>query len=77
MRRATTVEPITALLKELTIRYSVAYTTDEFRRSSPSFGDRDIDPTPTVGPTFGLDHIAEAFAAVRAARAQGRVSVTP
>jgi (R,R)-butanediol dehydrogenase / meso-butanediol dehydrogenase / diacetyl reductase len=27
----TTIEPITALLKELTVRYSVAYSIDEFR----------------------------------------------
>jgi (R,R)-butanediol dehydrogenase/meso-butanediol dehydrogenase/diacetyl reductase len=73
----TTIEPITALLKELTVRYSVAYTTDEFREVVAAFSDGDIDPGPTVGPTFGLDHIAEAFAAVRGARVQGRVSVTP
>jgi (R,R)-butanediol dehydrogenase/meso-butanediol dehydrogenase/diacetyl reductase len=73
----TTIEPITALLKELTVRYSVAYTIDEFREVVAAFSHRDIDPTPTVGPTFGLDHVAEAFAAVREARAQGRVSVRP
>jgi (R,R)-butanediol dehydrogenase / meso-butanediol dehydrogenase / diacetyl reductase len=73
----TTIEPITALLKELTVRYSVAYTTDEFREVVAAFSDGDIDPTPTVGPKFGLDHIAEAFAAVRGAKVQGRVSVTP
>lgn len=73
----TTIEPITALLKELTIRYSVAYSTDEFREVIAAFSDGDIDPTPTVGPKFELDHIAEAFAAVRGAQAQGRVSVRP
>ena len=73
----TTIEPITALLKELTVRYSVAYSTDEFREVVAAFSHRDIDPTPTVGPTFGLDRVADAFAAVREARAQGRVSVTP
>jgi (R,R)-butanediol dehydrogenase/meso-butanediol dehydrogenase/diacetyl reductase len=73
----TTIEPITALLKELTFRYSVAYSTDEFREVVAAFGAGDIDPAPTVGPKFGLDHIAEAFDAVRGARVQGRVSVTP
>jgi len=73
----TTIEPITALLKELTVRYSVAYSPDEFREVVAAFGHGDIDPTPTVGPTFGLDRIAEAFDAVREARVQGRVSVTP
>ena len=73
----TTIEPVTALLKELTVRYSVAYTTDEFREVVAAFSDGDIDPTPTVGPKFGLDRIAEAFAAVREAQVQGRVSVMP
>jgi (R,R)-butanediol dehydrogenase/meso-butanediol dehydrogenase/diacetyl reductase len=73
----TTIEPITALLKELTVRYSVAYTTDEFREVVAAFSRGDIDPSPTVGPKFSLHHIAEAFAAVRGAQVQGRVSVTP
>jgi len=73
----TPIEPITALLKELTIRYSVAYSTDEFAEVVTAFGSGDVDPAPTVGPTFGLDHVADAFAAVREARLHGRVSVTP
>jgi len=73
----TTIEPVTALLKELTIRYSVAYSPAEFHEVVAAFSHGDIDPTPTVGPTFGLDHVAEAFAAVREAHVRGRVSVTP
>jgi (R,R)-butanediol dehydrogenase / meso-butanediol dehydrogenase / diacetyl reductase len=73
----TTIEPITALLKELTVRYSVAYSTDEFHAVVAAFSDGDIDPTSTIGPAFRLDQVAEAFDAVRGARAQGRVSVTP
>jgi (R,R)-butanediol dehydrogenase/meso-butanediol dehydrogenase/diacetyl reductase len=73
----TTIEPITALLNEITVRYSVAYSTDEFREVVAAFSHGDIDPTPTIGPTFGLNRIAEAFTAVREARVQGRVSVTP
>ncbi len=73
----TTIEPITALLKELTVRYSVAYSTDEFREVLAAFGDGVIDPSPMVGPKFGLEHITKAFDAVREARVQGRVSVTP
>jgi (R,R)-butanediol dehydrogenase / meso-butanediol dehydrogenase / diacetyl reductase len=73
----TTIEPITALLKELTVRYSVAYSTDEFREVVAAFGDGVIDPSPMIGPKFGLEQVAEAFDAVREARAQGRVSVTP
>jgi (R,R)-butanediol dehydrogenase/meso-butanediol dehydrogenase/diacetyl reductase len=73
----TTIEPITALLKELTIRYSVAYTTGEFRDVVAAFGDGTIAPDPMLGPVFGLDRVAEAFDAVRATQVQGRVSVKP
>jgi (R,R)-butanediol dehydrogenase / meso-butanediol dehydrogenase / diacetyl reductase len=73
----TTIEPVTALLKELIIRYSVAYTLDEFNEVVQTFGRGDIDPAPTIGPTFGLSQIAEAFEVVRSGREHGRVSVTP
>jgi (R,R)-butanediol dehydrogenase / meso-butanediol dehydrogenase / diacetyl reductase len=73
----TTIEPVTALLKELTIRYSVAYSLREFNEVVKAFGSGDIDPTPTIGPTFGLSQIAEAFEAGRSGREHGRVSVTP
>ena len=73
----TPIEPVTALLKELTIRYSVAYSTGEFQEVIAAFSDGHIDPSPMVGPSFALDHIAEAFDAVRDAKVQGRVSVTP
>lgn len=73
----TTIEPVTALLKELTVRYSVAYSTDEFHEVIAAFATGDIDPSPTVGATYELDRITEAFAAVRDTHVQGRVSVTP
>lgn len=73
----TSIEPITALLKELTVRYSVAYTIDEFREVIAAFSAGGIDPAATIGPTFPLDHIADAFDAVRTTQVQGRVLVTP
>jgi (R,R)-butanediol dehydrogenase/meso-butanediol dehydrogenase/diacetyl reductase len=45
--------------------------------SEAELGAYDVDPIPTVGPRFRLEQTAEAFAAVREARVQGRVSVTP
>ncbi|MCV7411028.1 alcohol dehydrogenase [Mycobacterium florentinum] len=71
------VEPITALLKELTIRYSVAYTPDEFRTVISAFASGAVDPAPMVGPTLGLDRITEAFDLVRGSRTHGRVLVKP
>ena len=73
----TSIEPVTALLKELTVRYSLAYSIGEFEEVVAAFSNGHIDPTSVAGPSFGLDRIAEAFDAVRAAREQGRVSVAP
>jgi (R,R)-butanediol dehydrogenase/meso-butanediol dehydrogenase/diacetyl reductase len=73
----TYIEPVSALLKELTIRYSVAYRPDEFREVIDAFASGVVDPSPMSGPTFGLDRIAEAFDTVRDARVRGRVLVTP
>lgn len=73
----TTIEPVTALLKELTIRYSVAYTPDEFRAVIGAFTSGELDPTPMLGPTYRLDQVVDAFAAVREATVHGRVTVKP
>ena len=73
----TSIEPVTALLKELTIRYSVAYEPDEFREVIAAFSHGDLDPKPMIGPAFDLDRVADAFAAVRDAQVHGRVSVKP
>mgnify|MGYP003693579207 CR=1 FL=1 len=40
------------------IRYSVAYSTDEFHEVIAAFGSGDVDPRPTIGPTFELARIA-------------------
>jgi (R,R)-butanediol dehydrogenase/meso-butanediol dehydrogenase/diacetyl reductase len=72
----TPIEPITALLKELTIRYSVAYRPDEFREVIDAFANGVIDPMPMVGPTFGLARLGEAFDLVRAGAVNGRVLVS-
>jgi (R,R)-butanediol dehydrogenase / meso-butanediol dehydrogenase / diacetyl reductase len=68
---------VTALLKELTIRYSVCYRPDEFRKVIDAFADGSIDPSPMVGPTLELSRVGEAFDLVRTASVQGRVLVSP
>jgi (R,R)-butanediol dehydrogenase/meso-butanediol dehydrogenase/diacetyl reductase len=73
----TPIEPITALLKELTIRYSVAYRPDEFREVIDAFASGAIDPAPMLGPVLELTRLGEAFELVRSGAAQGRVLVTP
>jgi (R,R)-butanediol dehydrogenase/meso-butanediol dehydrogenase/diacetyl reductase len=73
----TPIEPVTALLKELSIRFSVCYTPDEFREVIASFGSGGVDPAPMVGPALVLNRIAEAFDLVRGARVHGRVLIRP
>jgi threonine dehydrogenase-like Zn-dependent dehydrogenase len=73
----TPIEPVTALLKELSIRFSVCYTPDEFYKVIAGFGSGVVDPAPMVGPVLGLNRIAEAFDLVRSTRVHGRVLVRP
>jgi (R,R)-butanediol dehydrogenase/meso-butanediol dehydrogenase/diacetyl reductase len=73
----TPIEPVTALLKELTIRFSVCYRPDEFREVIAAFSRGAIDPAPLIGPTLGLNRIAEAFDLVRDGDVHGRVLVSP
>lgn len=75
--RPVTIEPVGALLKELTLRFSVAYRPDEFRLVVAAFADGTIDPAPLVGPVLGLDRVSEAFDLVRTASTAGRVMVAP
>jgi (R,R)-butanediol dehydrogenase / meso-butanediol dehydrogenase / diacetyl reductase len=73
----TPIEPVTALLKELTIRYSVCYTPDEFREVIEAFTSGAVDPRLMIGPVLGLHRVADAFDLVRSAGVHGRVLVTP
>jgi (R,R)-butanediol dehydrogenase / meso-butanediol dehydrogenase / diacetyl reductase len=69
------IEPVTALLKELTIRFSVCYRPDEFRDVIAAFAGGDVDPVPMMGPRLELDRIGEAFDLVRDPGVHGRVLV--
>jgi (R,R)-butanediol dehydrogenase/meso-butanediol dehydrogenase/diacetyl reductase len=73
----TPVEPITALLKELTIRYSVCYRLNEFRQVIDAFSTGAVNPGAVIGHTLQLDRIADAFDLVRGAGVDGRVLVVP
>jgi (R,R)-butanediol dehydrogenase / meso-butanediol dehydrogenase / diacetyl reductase len=74
---STPIEPVTALLKELTIRFSVCYRPDEFREVIEAFSSGVVDPALVIGPTLGLNSIAEAFDLVRDGEVHGRVLITP
>jgi (R,R)-butanediol dehydrogenase / meso-butanediol dehydrogenase / diacetyl reductase len=73
----TPVEPVTALIKELTIRYSVCYRPNEFREVIDEFASGAVDPGAVIGRTLPLEQIADAFGLVRDAGVDGRVLVVP
>jgi (R,R)-butanediol dehydrogenase/meso-butanediol dehydrogenase/diacetyl reductase len=70
-------QPVAALLKELTIRFSLAYQPSEFSAVVDAFAAGTIDPSPLIGPLVGLGRVAEAFDLVSTAAADGRVLVVP
>jgi (R,R)-butanediol dehydrogenase / meso-butanediol dehydrogenase / diacetyl reductase len=63
-------------LKELTLRFSVAYRPEEFREVIAAFAAGTIDPSPMLGPQLGLDRLGEAFDLVREGSTTGRVLVS-
>lgn len=69
--------PITAMLKEVSIRFTVAYAPGEFQKVIDAFATGLIDPRRMAGPSVGLDHLGDAFNWVRSGGTQGRVLVRP
>lgn len=53
--------PMMALLKELTVAFSVYYRPDEFREVIDAFAQGRIDPTPLVTSRLALDQVDAAF----------------
>jgi threonine dehydrogenase-like Zn-dependent dehydrogenase len=70
------LEPIVGLLKELTVRFSVAYRPEEFRMVIDAFAAGIVDPSKVVGKRVNLDCVGEAFDLVRSAQVRGRVLVS-
>jgi (R,R)-butanediol dehydrogenase/meso-butanediol dehydrogenase/diacetyl reductase len=71
------VEPVAALLKELTLRFSVAYTVSEFREVATAFATGLIEPSAVLGVEVGISRLGEAFELVRSGGSAGRVLVSP
>jgi (R,R)-butanediol dehydrogenase / meso-butanediol dehydrogenase / diacetyl reductase len=53
--------PMVALLKEVTVAFSVYYRPEEFEQVIEAFADGRIDPTALVTDTVGLDQVDGAF----------------
>ena len=66
-----------ALMKELTIRFAVYYTPDEFRTVVSAFATGAIEPGRLIGRTDGLEALPHAFVALADGSAQGKILIDP
>jgi (R,R)-butanediol dehydrogenase/meso-butanediol dehydrogenase/diacetyl reductase len=69
--------PVVALLKELSIRFSVYYRPDEFRTVVDAFAREQIDPSALVSRTVGLADLDDAFASLTTSPDDIKVVVDP
>jgi (R,R)-butanediol dehydrogenase/meso-butanediol dehydrogenase/diacetyl reductase len=68
---------IAALMKELTIRFAVYYTPDEFRTVVAAFSNGSIEPDRLIGRTVALEALPEAFDARAEGSVRGKILIDP
>jgi 2-desacetyl-2-hydroxyethyl bacteriochlorophyllide A dehydrogenase len=78
----TCIEPdpfmsVAALMKEVSINFAVYYAPGEFRTVIEAFASGQIDPSPLVGATMGLDALEEGFDALAAGATLGKILIQP
>jgi (R,R)-butanediol dehydrogenase / meso-butanediol dehydrogenase / diacetyl reductase len=66
-----------ALMKELTIRFAVYYSPDEFRTVVGAFASSAIDPGRLVGRIEMLQELPAAFVALADGSVQGKILIDP
>ena len=71
------IAPIVALGKEVTIRFSQAYTEQDFAAVIDAIARRDIAPKPMHSSTVTLDELPAAFEALRKPTTQCKVLIKP
>jgi (R,R)-butanediol dehydrogenase/meso-butanediol dehydrogenase/diacetyl reductase len=69
--------PMLALLKELTVSFSVYYRPEEFRSVIEAFASGEIDPEPLVTNTVALEQLDAAFISLAGPTTDGKVLVDP
>jgi 2-desacetyl-2-hydroxyethyl bacteriochlorophyllide A dehydrogenase len=72
-----TINPMTAITKELSVRFSFAYRPDEFAKALRWIVDGTIDVGPFVTAVRTLDEAAEAFASLRQPDEHCKILLTP
>ena len=66
-----------ALMKELTIRFAVYYTPDEFRSVVAAFATGVVEPDRLIGRTAAIDALPDAFAALADGSVRGKILIDP
>ena len=66
-----------ALMKELTIRFAVYYTPEEFRAVVDAFATGAIEPGRLIGRTDALEALPDAFVALADGSARGKILIDP
>jgi len=71
------IRPSVAINKETDLRFVLGYTPAEFRRALHLLAEGEVDPTPLVTGTVGLDGVAGAFDALGDPETHAKVLVDP
>lgn len=69
--------PVTALLKEVQVRFAVYYRADEFATAAQLLGSGGIDASLFVSGDVGLDGVNEAFDAMQSSSRERKILVRP
>jgi 2-desacetyl-2-hydroxyethyl bacteriochlorophyllide A dehydrogenase len=71
------VIPGIATFKQVTIKFSMAYTLSEFEHVARRLDAGDVEPRAMITETIGLDEFPDAFEALRSGAAQTKLQVRP
>jgi threonine dehydrogenase-like Zn-dependent dehydrogenase len=72
-----TIRPLLAIVKELDLRFVYAYSQEEFAATLGAIAEGEVDVTPLVSGTVGLDGVAGAFEVLGRAEEHVKVLVEP
>jgi threonine dehydrogenase-like Zn-dependent dehydrogenase len=71
------ITPAMAINKEIDLRFVLGYTPLEFRDTLHMIADGDIDPSPLITGTVGLDGVDAAFAALSDPETHAKILIDP
>ena len=72
-----TFQPAMAINKELDLRFAFVYQPHEFRETLHKIADGNVDPTPLITATVGLDGVSAAFDALGDPERHAKILIDP